>query len=168
MSRCAIGVGSNLGDRAAHVRAAIRGLRAVSAIVGVSSLYESAPVGGPDQGPYLNAVVLIDTARPPMSLLRDLLLIERARGRTREAKWGPRTLDLDLLLYDRLSLDLPQLTVPHPEIRYRRFVLDPLLEVWPDATMPDGSAIEPAAGAVAEQVLQRLEEEPGGAEPTRT
>lgn len=146
----------------------MRGLRAVSSIVAVSSVYESAPVGGPEQGPYLNAVALIDTARPPAALLRNLLLIERARGRVRDTKWGPRTLDLDLLLYDRVSLDLPELTVPHPQIRNRRFVLDPLLEVWPDARMPDGSAVEPAVGTVAEQPLRRLEDEVLGAEAART
>jgi len=168
VSRCAIGVGTNLGDRGAHLHAAMRGLRAVSSIVAVSSVYESAPVGGPEQGPYLNAVVLIDTARPPAALLRNLLLIERARGRVRDTKWGPRTLDLDLLLYDRVSLDLPELTIPHPQIRNRRFVLEPLLEVWPDAKMPDGSAVESAVGAVAEQPLRRLEDAVLGAEAART
>jgi len=161
-------VGSNLGDRIGHLQAAYRGLRAVASIAATSSVYETAPVGGPEQGPYLNAVVLIDTADTPMGLLRGLLLIERARGRVRNARWGPRTLDLDLLLWDRQSIDVAGLTVPHPQIRHRRFVLEPLLEVWPDAVMPDGSAIEPVSDAVTEQVLERLDVIFDDAEPAGT
>jgi len=168
VSRCAVGVGSNLGDRIAHLTAALRGLRTVSTIVAVSSVYETAPVGGPDQGPYLNAVVLVETARPPIGLLRELLVIERTRERVRATKWAARTLDLDLLLCDRIAIDIDGLTLPHPEISNRRFVLDPLLEIWPDAVMPDGSAIEPAAGSVAEQVLERFEAELVGTESPRT
>jgi 2-amino-4-hydroxy-6-hydroxymethyldihydropteridine diphosphokinase len=168
VSLCAVGVGSNLGDRMAHLNAALSGLRAVSAIEAVSSVYETAPIGGPDQGAYLNAVVLIETARTPIGLLRELLLIERARGRVREVRWGPRTLDLDLLLFGRASIDIAGLTVPHPQIRHRRFVLEPLNEVWPDARMPDGSAVGPATGMVAGQVLDRLGIRFGDPEPMRT
>jgi len=103
-----------------------------------------------------------------MELLRGLLLIERARGRVRNARWGPRTLDLDLLLWDRQSIDVVGLTVPHPQIRRRRFVLEPLLEVWPDAVMPDGSAVEPVSDAVADQVLQRFDMTFDDAEPAAT
>jgi len=166
VSHCAIGVGSNLGDRLAHLDAALRGLRAVSSVVAISSVYETAPVGGPDQGPYLNAAVLIETARTPTGLLRELLLIERARDRVRDARWGPRTLDLDLLLFDRMSVDVTGLTVPHPEIRNRRFVLEPLNEVWPEAVMPDGSAVGGATGIVAAQVLERLDVRLGDTEAT--
>ncbi len=156
MSRCAVGIGSNLGDRTAHLSAAIDGLSAVVAIVAVSSIYETAPVGGPDQGPFLNAVVVADTARTPRALLRELLLIERARGRLRVARWGPRTLDLDLLLWDRATIEEPGLRVPHPQLRNRRFVLEPLLEVWPDARMPDGSVVDAASDSVGRQDLQRV------------
>lgn len=141
MSRCAIAAGSNLGDRIAHLTAAVNGLSAVGTITRISSVYETAPVGGPRQGRFLNAVVLIDTARTPTGLLRELLLIERARGRVRHERWGPRTLDLDLILFDQRDIDQPGLTVPHPEMRHRRFVLEPLLEVWPDAAMPDGAPV---------------------------
>jgi 2-amino-4-hydroxy-6-hydroxymethyldihydropteridine diphosphokinase len=164
VSRCAIGIGSNLGDRSAHLSAAVDGLTAVCHIVGVSSVYETAPVGGPDQGPFLNAVVIADTARTPRSLLRELLLIERARGRARDARWGPRTLDLDLLLWDRETIDEPGLCVPHPHLQHRRFVIEPLLEVWPEVCMPDGSAIRSASSAVDRQRLERIAAPIGSAE----
>ncbi len=156
MSRCAVGVGSNLGDRLAHLEAAIYGLAAVSRVGDISSVYETAPVGGPDQGAFLNAVVLIETARTPRSLLRELLVIERARGRVRDTRWGPRTLDLDLILWDREVISEPGLTVPHPRMPERRFVLEPLREVWPDARMPDGSAIAASSDAVERQGLERI------------
>jgi len=168
VSRCAVGIGSNLGDRTAHLSAATDGLSAVVAIVAVSSIYETAPVGGPDQGPFLNAVVVADTARTPQALLRELLLIERARGRSRVARWGPRTLDLDLLLWDRETIEEPGLRVPHPQLRNRRFVLEPLLEVWPDARMPDGSAVDAASDSVGRQDLKRVAGAFGRPEPAAT
>jgi len=167
VSRCAVGIGSNLGDRFAHLEAAIRGLSAVSSIVAVSSIYESAPVGGPEQDPYLNAVAVVETAAPPATLLRELLIIERARGRVRDERWGPRTLDLDLLLCDRRIVETRGLTLPHPRMRERRFVLDPLREVWPEAVMPDGSAVVPAGEAVFSQKIRRLERRIGAAQATR-
>ena len=162
MSRCAVGIGSNLGDRLAHIAAAINGLGAVSRVAGVSALYETAPIGGPEQGSFLNAVVVVDTAHTPVGLLRELLAIERARGRVRTTRWGPRTLDLDVILWDQERIAIPGLTVPHPRMTVRRFVLEPLLEVWPDARMPDGSAVAAAIGAVAAQELERLEAGIGG------
>lgn len=157
MSRCAIAAGSNLGDRLGHLNSAISGLNAVGAIVGISSVYETAPVGGPEQEPFLNAVVLIDTANTPTGLLRELMVIERSRGRVRNERWGPRTLDLDLILFSRRAVDEPGLTVPHPRMGQRRFVLEPLLEVWPEAVMPDGSAVTPAEESVRAQELVRTE-----------
>ena len=157
MNRCAIAAGSNLGDRVGHLNAAMGGLAAVGTIAGFSSIYETAPVGGPEQAPFLNAVVLIDTARTPIGLLRELLLIERSRGRVRHERWGPRTLDLDLILFDQRTIGEPGLTVPHPQLRYRRFVLEPLLEIWPDAKMPDGSDIAAAADSVWSQEILRTD-----------
>lgn len=156
MSRCAVGVGSNLGGRLAHLRAAIDGLSAVSRVEAVSSVYETDPIGGPDQGPFLNAVALIDTAHTPRGLLRELLVIERGRGRVRGTRWGPRTLDLDLILWDRQRISEPGLTVPHPGLLDRRFVLEPLLEVWPDARMPDGAAIVASSESIQRQGLERI------------
>lgn len=167
MSRCAVGIGSNLGDRFAHLDAALRGLSAVSTVVAVSSIYESAPVGGPQQDPYLNAVVVVETAAPPATLLRELFAIERARGRLRVVRWGPRTLDLDLLLCDRQTIATRELTLPHPRLRERRFVLDPLLEVWPDAVAPDGAAIAPTDGEVYAQEITRLDRRFAAAPATR-
>lgn len=168
MSRCAIATGSNLGDRLGHLSAALDGLTAIGALAGISSVYETAPIGGPEQGPFLNAVVLIDTARTPTGLLRELLLIERARGRVRHERWGPRTLDLDLILFGRREIDEPGLTVPHPQMRHRRFVLEPLLEIWPDARMPDGSAITAASDTVGGQLLKPIDVALIRAEPATT
>lgn len=156
MSRCAVGIGSNLGERLQNLRAAVDGLASVSRIAAASSVYETAPIGGPDQGPFLNAVVVIDTARSPHSLLRELLVIERSRGRVRDTRWGPRTLDLDLIIWDRRSISEPGLTVPHPRMLDRRFVIEPLLEAWPEARLPNGSPLPPASGEVARQALQRV------------
>ncbi len=168
MSRCAIATGSNLGDRLGHLSAALDGLTAIGALAGISSVYETAPIGGPEQGPFLNAVVLIDTARTPTGLLRELLLIERARGRVRHERWGPRTLDLDLILFGRREIDEPGLTVPHPQMRHRRFVLEPLLEIWPDARMPDGSAITAVSDTVGSQQLKPIDVALKRAEPATT
>ena len=162
MSRCAIGIGSNLGDRLGHLNAAMRGLAAIGRVISVSSVYETAPIGGPKQDPFLNAVAVVETAHTPSGLLRELLTVERARGRVRDTRWGPRTLDLDLILWDRQRISAPGLTVPHPRMAERRFVLEPLLEAWADARMPDGSIVEPASGAVERQGLERVEATIGG------
>ncbi len=141
MSVAAVGIGSNLGDRFANLVAAAVGLGAESLLAGVSSVYETAPVGGPEQGPFLNAVVIIETARPAAALLQSMLTIERARDRKRLVRWGPRSLDLDLLIFDSATIDLPGLTVPHPRLLERRFVVEPLLEVWPEVALPDGTLV---------------------------
>lgn len=151
MTRTAIALGSNLGDRLAHLRHALGGLRSLGSLVAVSSVYETAPVGGPPQGSYLNAVAILDTVLEPAALLEELQRIERAAGRRRDERWGPRTLDLDLLLYGRRTFDGPGLTVPHRRLRERRFVLEPLVEVWPGATTPDGRAVADGLAAVADQ-----------------
>lgn len=164
MSRCAVGVGSNLGDRLGYLGLAMSGLAAVSRVAAVSSVYETIPIGGPDQGPFLNAVVVVDTARTPRGLLRELLFIERSLGRVRDTRWGPRTLDLDLILWNDQEVSEPGLTIPHPRMKDRRFVLEPLLEVWPGARMPDGSAITPSAKSVEQQGLERVDVAIGGAD----
>jgi 2-amino-4-hydroxy-6-hydroxymethyldihydropteridine diphosphokinase len=125
-------------------------------VVAVSPLYETAPVGGPDQGPYLNAVVVLDTPLDAAALLEECLAIERSRGRERRERWGARTLDLDILLYGDAVLDGPGLRVPHPRLGERRFVLQPLLDAWPDATLPDGTALATLLGGVAGQQVTRL------------
>ena len=137
--RVSIGLGSNLGDRARHIADAVTELAQLGEPVAVSSLYESAPIGGPDQGPYINAVVVIETDHGVREVLDVCMAIEKRHGRERRERWGPRTLDLDILLYGDRSIDEPGLTVPHPHLGERRFVLAPLLEAEPEATLPDGT-----------------------------
>ena len=153
--RAAIGLGSNLGDRRGHLRAAVAALSRLGDIEAVSPIYETAPVGGPPQGSYLNAVVVLRTRLAPRDLLLECLAIERARGRQRRERGGPRTLDLELLLYGDRAIDEPGLRVPHPEIARRRFVLGPLLDVWPGAALPDGSSLASLLPGVADQEVVR-------------
>ncbi len=157
MPRAAVGLGSNLGDRAQHIATATGALAELGVLVRVSSLYETAPIGGPDQGPYLNAVVVIDTELSPRELLERCLEIELEAGRERAERWGPRTLDLDLLLYGGQRIEEDELTVPHPRMTERRFVLDPLLEAWPDASLPDGTPLAGFAADVAGQSVRKVE-----------
>jgi 2-amino-4-hydroxy-6-hydroxymethyldihydropteridine diphosphokinase len=111
----------------------------------MSSLYETAPVGGPEQGWYLNAVVTLSTELDPRSLLRGLHEIEDLAGRIRKVRWGPRTLDLDLLVYDAITIRTTDLTIPHPRAHERAFVLVPLAEVWAEADLGIGTAGDLAA-----------------------
>jgi 3-oxoacyl-[acyl-carrier protein] reductase len=139
MSRAYLALGSNLGDRRAHLDRAILRLRAEPGIVvlRVSSYYETAPVGGPPgQSAYLNAAVAIDTSLQPEQLLRALFEIERAAGRVRGELNAPRTLDLDILLYEKVVRTAPDPILPHPRMHERRFVLEPLVEIAPDAPHP--------------------------------
>ena len=133
LRRAFIGLGSNLGDRAALLRAAVERLRAGGDLVAVSDVYETAPVGGPeDQGPYLNLVVELRTADGPRRLLERCHELEAAAGRVRTVRWGPRTLDADVLWVEGCEVDEPDLTVPHPRLWERRFVLQPLSDLAPD------------------------------------
>jgi 2-amino-4-hydroxy-6-hydroxymethyldihydropteridine diphosphokinase len=156
VERAAVGLGGNVGDPEATLRTAVRGLAAVPGVdlVAVSSPYRTAPVGLTDQPDFLNAVALVETTLEPPTLLGRLRMLEAAAGRVRRVRWGPRTLDLDLLLHGGRTLSSAELTLPHPRLVERRFVLEPLLEVWPDARLPDGSSL-------AER-LERLP--PGGVE----
>lgn len=138
MTRAVVGPGANLGDRRAALTGAVAGLAATDGIevVMVSSLYETAPVGGPQQDPYLNAVAVLDTDLAPHDLLRRCQEIEASFQRTRDIRWGPRTLDVDIVAYgDVVSAD-PDLTLPHPRARERSFVCVPWREIEPDAVLP--------------------------------
>lgn len=132
-----LALGSNLGDRRAHLAAAVHGLASLpaSTLLATSPVYETAPVGPPGQGPYYNLAVALHTTLPPLALLDLALALELARGRQRRERWGPRTLDIDLLLYDDLVLTLPQLTLPHPRLHQRPFVLAPLAQIAPHLTL---------------------------------
>ena len=131
-----IALGSNLGDRAAYLQAALDRLRATVLVIAVSPVYETDPVGYAEQGPFLNAVVAGTTTSTPRGLLRALQAIERASGRARSFPNAPRTLDLDLLSYGTLALDTPDLTVPHPRLYERAFVLVPLADIAPGLVLP--------------------------------
>lgn len=151
MARAALGLGSNLGNRQARLAAAVRRLAEGGPIAAVSSLYETAPIGGPAQGPFLNAAVVIETALPPRRLLEVCQAVEREAGRRRLVRWGPRSLDVDLLLYEGEVVDEPGLRVPHPRLAARRFALEPLVEAWPEAALPDGTAVASFLAGLADQ-----------------
>jgi 2-amino-4-hydroxy-6-hydroxymethyldihydropteridine diphosphokinase len=136
MATAYIGLGSNLGDRMATLRAAVQRLETLGRITAASSLYETEPVGYLAQPSFLNAVVALDTALAPTDLMDALLGIERDLGRTRSFPNAPRTLDLDLLIVDGLILDTPELTLPHPRLHERAFVLVPLVEIAPQLVLP--------------------------------
>ncbi len=132
MARALVALGSNLGDRAGYLLSGLAALsRAGVRVLRLSRVYETEPVGPPGQGPYLNQVAAVETELEPAELLALLLAVERAHGRVRTERYGPRTLDLDLLDYEGRILDLPGLTLPHPRLHERAFVLVPLLEVAP-------------------------------------
>jgi 2-amino-4-hydroxy-6-hydroxymethyldihydropteridine diphosphokinase len=131
--RAFIGLGSNLGDRLTHLETAVGSLAGDGDVMAVSPIYETAPVGGPDdQGPYLNVVVELWTADTPRRLLERCQALEEAAGRVRTVRWGPRTLDADVLLVEGAEVDEADLTVPHPRMWERRFVLQPLSDLAPD------------------------------------
>jgi len=133
-----IGLGANLGDREGTLRAALEALAARDgiAVTAVSKFRETAPVGGPEQGPFVNAAAQLRTSLPPRDLLRVLQEVEAQFGRERTVRWGPRTLDLDLLIYGGEVIDEPDLRVPHPLMHERRFVLEPLCDIAPGARHP--------------------------------
>lgn len=136
--RVYVGVGSNLGDRWARLGLAARELRAAQRVevVAASRVYDAAPIG-PPQPRYLNAVLELETALPAIEILDVLQAIEETGGRVRgPERWGPRTLDLDLLLYGDEVVRVPRLVVPHPALAVRRFVLAPLAELCPDRVVP--------------------------------
>jgi 2-amino-4-hydroxy-6-hydroxymethyldihydropteridine diphosphokinase len=130
--RVFVSLGSNVGDRAAHLGAARFGLADLPAtrVVGVSRMYETAPQDVQDQPVFLNQVVCLDTGLEPVELLAGCQSIEHAAGRTRTRRFGPRTLDVDILLVEGVESDDPQLTLPHPRLWRRAFVLMPLGELW--------------------------------------
>jgi 2-amino-4-hydroxy-6-hydroxymethyldihydropteridine diphosphokinase len=147
--RVAIALGSNLGDREGHLAWAIARLRGPLTNLRASTFIETEPVGVPDAQPaYLNAAVVGETSTSPRDLIRLLLELEQQRGRTRTGLRSARTLDLDLILYGDLTLDEPDIVVPHPRFRERPFVLQPLAEIAPDW-------IDPVTGLSVHELLIR-------------
>jgi 2-amino-4-hydroxy-6-hydroxymethyldihydropteridine diphosphokinase len=146
--RCLLALGSNLGNRLANLQDALHRLGPWVSVEAVSALYESDPVGPPGQPPYFNAVADARTALAPLDLLRLAKRVEWALGRRPGPHWGPRPVDIDLLLLDGVRLDTPALALPHPRIEERAFVLTPLADVAPDLILPRSGLV---VAAVAER-----------------
>lgn len=144
-----LSLGSNVGNREAHLHDAIVQLETIGRIKAVSSIYETEPVEFTQQSNFLNCAVALETSETPASLIAGLLEIERRLGRERIQKKGPRTIDIDILLYGDLVLDSANLTIPHPAMTQRRFVLEPLAEIAPDA-------LHPVAKKTIHQLLNEL------------
>ena len=142
--RAYIGVGSNLGDPICQIRQALEELKLLpqSQLLLTSSLYASKPMGPQDQPDYVNAVALIETSLDPIELLDALQQLEQDHQRVRDRRWGPRTLDLDILLYDQQCIDHPRLTVPHVGMHERNFVLYPLAEISPQLRLPNNTDLQ--------------------------
>jgi len=153
-----LGLGSNLGDRLANLqRAADRlAVRDGISVTRSSRVYETDPIGGPPQPEYLNAVIEIQTTLDPLGLLGAGREVEAALERVRAERWGPRTIDVDILTYDRDVIDEPEITVPHPRMHERGFVLVPLLELDPDPPLPGGRHVA---------TLITVDDLPGGVRP---
>ena len=148
-----LSLGSNVGDRVAHLRDAIARLESIGRVVSVSSFYETEPVEVTDQPWFLNGAVGLETALTAEQLMARLLQIEQETGRRRVQKKGPRTIDIDILLFDDLILDSPDVTIPHPAMQERRFVLEPLAEIAAEARHP----------GMKKTIREMLEELPAGA-----
>ena len=158
LTRCYIGLGSNLNSPKHQINAALQQLSKISktTLIFHSSLYSSRPLGPQDQPDFINAAAAINTALNPHALLDKLQAIEQMSGRERKQHWGPRTLDLDLLLFGDQTIKSERLTVPHPHMRQRNFVLHPLFEIAPELTLPDGTSLKAVYEQTPSTGLERL------------
>ena len=156
MTNVFLGLGGNLGDRRQLMRSAVADLRQLLDDVRVSALYESAAWGVTDQPAFLNAVVRGRTSLAPLDLLDATQDIERALGRVRDQRWGPRLIDIDILLYGAERIDEPRLVVPHPYLNQRGFVLRPLADLAAGLTLPDGSLVGELLTTVSQDNLRQI------------
>ena len=143
MTTAYLGLGSNVGDRLATLQRAAELLDAEEAVTVVASsrVWETEPVGGPPQPDFLNVVLRVETSLRPRELLDAAHRVEQALGRVRDVRWGPRTIDVDIVLFGDEQVDEPDLTIPHPRLLERAFVVLPLLELAPDPVLPDGTRV---------------------------
>jgi 2-amino-4-hydroxy-6-hydroxymethyldihydropteridine diphosphokinase len=156
MATALLSLGSNVGDRALALRQSLEVLARTAGmrVTATSTFHETRPVGGPAaQENFLNAAALLETSLPPREFFSILQTIENQLGRVRDQRWGPRTIDLDLLLYDELELDTPELTIPHPRMSFRRFVLEPAAEIAADM-------VHPVCGNTIGGLLKHLDQTP--------
>ena len=140
--KAVIALGSNLGDRELNIDSAVADIAKIIEVTHLSTNHETDPVGGPDQPKYLNAVLIAESLLAPDELLKALLAIESRLGRVRDIHWGPRTIDLDLIIVDDKKIDSPDLVLPHPRAHERRFVLEPWAEIDPEAVLPGHGRVE--------------------------
>jgi 2-amino-4-hydroxy-6-hydroxymethyldihydropteridine diphosphokinase len=150
-----IGLGSNQGNSLETLRSALADVRSLGQLRHVSPVYESDPVGLTEQAAFTNAVAALDTSLEPVALLDGLLEIENRHGRVRTVRWGPRTLDLDLIAYDDVSIEKPELTLPHPRLFERAFVLVPLAEMSPGRVI-GGRSVASALAELSTEGIERL------------
>lgn len=158
MSRAVLALGANLGDRAAALQGAVDALAASVEVLAVSAIFETAPVGGPRQPDYYNAVAIVESALSPSALLELAHTIEADAGRVRLERWGPRTLDVDIIVFDDLMSDDPVLTLPHPRAHERAFVLLPWFDADPSAVLTGRGRVADLLDTVEVAGVRRLDE----------
>lgn len=155
MTRVALSIGANLGDRLAALQYALDELAHLGAIVAVSDVYETDPVGGPEQPDYYNAVVVVETEASADQVLAAAHRAEQGKGRTRQVRWGARTLDVDVLAYGQASSDDPVLTLPHPRAAERAFVMIPWAQIDPGFRLPDGRTVDEVRAGLPSSGVRR-------------
>lgn len=159
MSRAVLSIGSNLGDRLATMQSALALLAAAGVrTVAVSPVYETDPVGGPEQPDYLNAVVVAETELSPYELLDVVNAAEDGLGRKRSERWGPRTVDIDIVVFDDVVSHDASLTLPHPRVAERAFVIVPWSDVEPDAQLPGGLPIAQLRAEIDDAGVRRRDD----------
>ncbi len=158
MPKAYLSLGSNIGNREAYLRAATKIIKANSSIkvTKVSGVYETEAVDGTPQRPFLNVVIEIETQISPGELLRICQFVEEFLKRKRRVKWGPRTMDVDILLYGQEEVKQPGLVIPHPEMSKRAFVLVPLLEIEPHVTFPNGAQVSDCLNSISLAAIERV------------